>query len=365
MSVRVIAYYLPQFHPVPENDAWWGKGFTEWTNVTKAKPLFKDHSQPFLPSDLGFYDLRIPEVRQQQADLARANGIDGFCYWHYWFGNGKKVLDLPINQIVKSGKPDFPFCLAWANETWSGRWHGLDKDIIIKQEYLGDRDFEIFFYDCLPAFKDKRYIRVNDKLLFSVYKPFDSPLILDFIKLWRKLAEKESLGGFHFNGINCDVSVLSRGFDSYTPGAPLIQNFHNNDSPINKFTRRCFNKRISDFLRNFPHKGPEIFDYKTLVDSEFNDISDNYIIPVVLSTWDNTPRSGRRGFVIENSSPELFRQILKKAFRSVSSNPQAFQILFIKSWNEWAEGNVLEPSIRYGSSYLKALREVKAEFTKE
>src|SRR6476620_2581656 len=166
-AVRVIAYYLPQFHPVPENDQWWGKGFTEWTNVAKAKPLFKGHDQPKLPADLGYYDLRIPEVREEQANMAKSFGIEGFCYWHYWFGNGKQLLEKPFQEVLKSGNPDFGFCLAWANIRWGGVAYGdLYERILMEQEYPGVEDYTRHFNELLPAFQDKRYMRIDNKPIF-------------------------------------------------------------------------------------------------------------------------------------------------------------------------------------------------------
>jgi lipopolysaccharide biosynthesis protein len=170
---RFIAFYLPQYHPIPENDEWWGRGFTEWMNVSRAKPLFDGHYQPHLPAKLGFYDLRVPEVRQAQADLARRHGIEGFCYWHYWF-EGKRLLERPFNEVLSSGQPDFPFCLAWANETWSRRWLGEDKDILQEQTYSLEDDLDHITW-LMEAFADPRYIRVHGRPLFLIYKPFDLP----------------------------------------------------------------------------------------------------------------------------------------------------------------------------------------------
>ena len=357
-EIKFIAYYLPQFHPIPENDAWWGKGFTEWTNVTKAKPLYKGHMQPFLPADLGFYDLRVPETREAQANLAKEAGLHGFCYWHYWFGNGKQLLERPINEVIQSGKPDFPFCLAWANESWSGRWHGLHDKILAKQEYLGEQDFTDFFNSCLPAFRDSRYIRENGKLLFSIYRPLDSPLIPDFIRLWRKLAEMNSLGGFHFNAINSGNDAIALGFDSFTPSALYIRPGMVANNALNKFSYKIFQKRISEVIRNFPHNGPQIYNYEDLVNAEMNEAVGDHEIPVVLTNWDNTPRSRRNGVVLDKSSPELFYKYLKKAIIAIESNSNAHKIVFLKSWNEWAEGNVIEPSLIHQDGYLKVIRSI-------
>src|SRR5208283_1156501 len=170
LPARLIALYLPQYHPIPENDEWWGKGFTEWTNVVKAKPSFRGHRQPHIPADLGFYDLRVPETRIAQAELALEYGIGGFCYWHYWFGEGKKLLEKPFEEVLKSGEPDFPFCLAWANESWTGVWHGSPDKVLREQTYPGSNDDEAHFYYLLTAFRDSRYLKVDDRPIFYVYK---------------------------------------------------------------------------------------------------------------------------------------------------------------------------------------------------
>ena len=199
---RFIALYLPQFHPIPENNEWWGPGFTEWRSVASAKPLFKGHVQPKIPRDLGFYDLRLEATRVEQAQMAGEYGIDGFCYWHYWFGNGKRLLNIPFDEVVASGKPDFPFCLAWANHSWYNKaWGGEGKDkLLIEQLYPGTEDYILHFNTMLPAFKDKRYIRHEGKLLFLVFNPIDSPQMRNFISTWRRLAEENGLDDFYFVG---------------------------------------------------------------------------------------------------------------------------------------------------------------------
>ena len=207
MKARVIALYLPQFHPIPENDKWWGPGFTEWTNVAKAKPLFRGHYQPRIPADLGFYDLRLPETREQQAVMAQEAGIEGFCYYHYWFGNGKQLLERPFNEVLASGKPDFPFCLCWANHDWSNKtWRrtsALQKDgMMIAQTYPGHADHVAHFMTLLPAFKDKRYMTVDGKLLFTVYDPLNFPNVSDFLSTWQQLAREHGLPGFFFVGMS-------------------------------------------------------------------------------------------------------------------------------------------------------------------
>lgn len=202
-KARVIAYYLPQFHPTKINDKYWGKGFTEWTNVTKAKPQYRGHYQPQIPADLGFYDLRLPEIRQAQADMARENGVEGFMYWNYWFGNGKKILEMPIEELMRTAKPDFPFCVGWANHDWSNKtWQKtkrFTKDtVFLKQEYLGKQDYTDYFYYLLPMFRDHRYIKVDEKPLFYVFDPDSCPDMKEFIQLWQHLAEKNGIPGIHF-----------------------------------------------------------------------------------------------------------------------------------------------------------------------
>lgn len=218
---RLIAFYLPQFYPTIENDEWWGKGFTEWTNVGRAKPLFKGHYQPRVPADLGYYDLRIPKVRIQQAEMAKEAGIEGFCYWHYWF-NGRRLLDRVFTEVVDSGKPNFPFCLCWANHSWYQKTWDPDKPnkLLIEQTYLGIDDYIAHFNAMLPAFKDSRYIKVDGKLLFAVYAPLEIPDVKLFIEIWNRLAKENGLAGFYFVGFTFGVknikTILELGFDSVT-----------------------------------------------------------------------------------------------------------------------------------------------------
>ena len=359
-KARLIAFYLPQFHPIPENDAWWGKGFTEWTNVAKAKPLFPGHYQPRLPADLGFYDLRVPEVREAQAELARAHGIEGFCYWHYWFGRGRRLLERPFEEVLRSGKPDFPFCLGWANETWSGIWHGAPNRILIEQTYSGVKDYEQHFEAMLPAFKDKRHIIVAGKLLFVVYKPEHIPDPVEFVGVWNRLAVASGLEGFYFVGIADNWNPRDHGFDAVVACAPASQA---RNLP-RTMGRRIFDKVLKiifrenwDSLRKKWRGRPLVVDYGSYVNHAINGSLSDYEFPVVVSNWDNTPRSGGNGLVLMNSHPSLFGKLLRKALKQVQSRPPERRIVFLKSWNEWAEGNYLEPDSRFGLSYLEVVKE--------
>lgn len=185
---RLIAFYLPQFHPIPENDRWWGPGFTEWTNVAKAKPLFPGHEQPRLPADLGFYDLRVAETRIAQADMARECGVEGFCYWHYWFGNGRRILERPFQEVLDTGQPGLPFCLAWANQSWNGVWYGNPGAILLEQTYPGTEDERQHYLWASRAFHDHRYMRVDGKPIFVIFAPHDMPSTKSFIEHWRRVS---------------------------------------------------------------------------------------------------------------------------------------------------------------------------------
>jgi hypothetical protein len=365
-AARLIAYYLPQYHPIPENDAWWGKGFTEWTNVTKAKPLFRGHQQPRLPTDLGFYDLRLPESREAQAKAANDCGVEGFCYWHYWFGNGRRLLELPFEEVVSSGTPDFPFCLSWANQSWSGIWHGNPEDTLIEQSYPGRDDEKVHFESLRRAFEDHRYIKVDGSPLFSVYKPHDLPNPTAFVEHWRDLAVKAGFPGMYMVAIanNSDDLRLSA-FDAITPNAPGDYLEYSNK----KLTERERLKRriatassmISNWRTNF-QKGPKRLEYKELVKHGLiNSRFSSKFIPCVIPNWDNTPRSSYRGVVVEGSTPDQFKDYLEGVCKLVSNRSQNDRIVFLKAWNEWAEGNYVEPDNLFGRSYLDAIRSVLFE----
>ena len=349
---RIIAFYLPQFHPIKENDAWWGKGFTEWTNVAKARPLFPGHVQPRLPGDLGFYDLRLPETRDAQAALALENGVEGFCYWHYWFG-GRRLLERPFNEVLASGSPSLPFCLGWANETWSGIWHGSPNKILIEQTYPGEDDDRRHFEYLLTAFQDQRYIRVNGKPLLVIYKPLKVLNPQTRFEFFRNLAVKAGLPGLYIVGVNMgdfdDPSSL--GLD----GAIMSTLGQVSPSPMLRRLQRLY----WGIRRRMPAASLRVIDYETGVRDLIPNLrSFNFdAFPCVVPNWDNTPRSGERGLVLTGSTPEKFRPHLRKAIDSVQHNESDKKIVFLKSWNEWAEGNFVEPDTIYGHGYLKVIRE--------
>lgn len=352
---RFIAFYLPQYYPIVENDEWWGKGFTEWRDVVKAKKLFPGHYQPRIPADLGFYDLRMPEVREAQAALAREAGIEGFCYWHYWFGNGKRLLEKPFNEVVALKKPDFPFCLAWANHSWYKKlWdpNSPGKDhLLIEQKYPGRQDYLDHFNALLPAFKDDRYIRVNNKILFIIYSPLDSSEISSFITVWRELAKEHRLDDFYFVSRDADsrnkAEILKLGIDAIYNDD--VFNIHHHSNLIKKVTLMLGRKWF---------KIPTVFSYQKAIKYMISeDCKNDNVIPVIAPNWDHSPRSGANSIILHKSTPEYFKTLVKNAILTVKDKPCDQQLIFIKSWNEWGEGNYLEPDLKYGKSYLEVLSE--------
>ena len=355
--MRLIAFYLPQFHPIPENDRWWGAGFTEWTNVARARPLFPGHYQPRLPADLGFYDLRVPEVRAAQAALARAHGIEAFCYWHYWFA-GKRLLERPFDEVLATGEPDFPFCLAWANGTWSGIWHGAPDRILIEQTYPGRADHEAHFRVLLQAFADPRYVTVDDAPLFVVYAPHELPDARRTTDLWRELAVRAGLPGLHLvavcqNGLSIDVHVM--GFD-----AVVICNQVRIAWPKSLTHARL--RRARGWYRTVRGWPVDVYRYADAMRYFLDDVPSGVTrYPAIIPGWDNTPRSGSRGVVLHDATPELFGRHVRQALAQVAAHEPERRIVFIKSWNEWAEGNYLEPDERYGRSFLEELSTARSQ----
>ncbi|CUU08634.1 Glycosyltransferase, GT2 family [Candidatus Kryptobacter tengchongensis] len=346
---KVIAFFLPQFHPIPENDKWWGKGFTEWRMVATSKPLFPGHYQPRIPADTGFYDLRVPETREMQAELAREYGIDAFCYWHYWF-NGKLLLERPLIEILESGKPDFPFCLAWANENWTRRWDGLDNEIIMKQTYGGIMDHVEHFNWLLKFFKDERYFKIEGKPAFLIYRPGQIPDLKDMIKLWRRLAKDNGFDLFLIS-IKCSADNVSNwrgtGFDGeliFQPFFSIIINF------------QVIKKGLSLDKISFIFDYTETVNLMSDVNEEFMKQSNN-VFACVTPGWDNTARRKRfKPFILTNPSPEIFEKWLRVEIERIQNRKPEHRIVFINAWNEWGEGNYLEPDLKFGHSYLEAIK---------
>jgi lipopolysaccharide biosynthesis protein len=348
LRARAIAFYLPQFHPIPENDAWWGKGFTEWTNTARARPLFPGHRQPNIPADLGFYDLRVPETRQAQATLARRHGVEAFCYYHYWFA-GRRILQRPFDEVLASGAPDFPFCLCWANESWTGVWHGAPDRILIEQTYPGRHDHAAHFAVLQPAFADRRYLRVDGKPLFLLYKPEQLPDPAATLALWRAMAAEAGLGGLHIAGITTRAGWDPRphGFDAkIVPPLIVTRPWVSRRHPLAWARARYEQWR----------RWPTMISYRAVVEAQMSRPVPEYeAYPCLVHAWDNTPRAGRNGVVFTGASPALFGRLLDGAVRVLRDKPPERRLLFLKSWNEWAEGNYLEPDLALGDGYLRAV----------
>ena len=353
---RVIAIHLPQFHPFKENDEWWGKGFTEWTNVTKSKPRFKGHYQPHLPADLGFYDLRLPEIREQQAALAKEYGIYGFCYYHYWF-NGHRLMERPVNEILSSGKPDFPFMLCWANENWTRAWDGGEKEILIKQNYSSEDDREHIKYLLKNVFSDPRYIRINNKPVFAIYRSGLFPDIEQTFKVWREEAAKEGvelyLCRFESFGQN-GAKHLTVGFDAAIDFQPL-------GAPLNKYIKnnirlRIFNKLKRIFIpKNYICKVSYKKYVKFLCSQDFPSYKQ---YPCITPMWDNSARRKTNIFMLKGSTPKLYAKWFTHIMNKFIPYSQEENFIFINAWNEWAEGNHLEPDRKWGKQYLEMTKKV-------
>lgn len=369
MKPRILALYLPQFYPIKENDEWWGKGFTEWTNVGKAKPLWKGHDQPRVPADLGYYDLRLPEVREQQAELAREAGVTGFLYWHYWFGNGKRLLERVFNEVLESGKPDFPFALAWANHNWySKSWglSGMDK-MLIEQTYPGKEDVEQHFAFLLKAFRDPRYIKVGGCPFFFVFRPDDVPDW--YLQQLRQLTRE---AGFKDLYLVANVYAGSDGEPLYQKGYSAITE----NNMIDLFASRYrslsswgklmlrIRHRLGHYLTGRPLSALDYAEYVRYAVPER--CRDERVIPEIFPNWDHSPRSGKKaGVIYYNSKPEYFCEMAKNALEAIKDKPEEKQLIILKSWNEWGEGNYMEPDLSHGRGYIETLRRAIEEYVIE
>lgn len=349
-SIKTIAIHLPQFHPIPENDQWWGKGFTEWINVAKAQPRFPGHYQPHLPADLGFYDLRLEEARIAQAQLAQQYGIHGFCFYHYWF-NGHRLLNRPLDDMLASGKPDFPFMICWANENWTRRWDGKDQQVLMHQEYTEQDDAEHMRFLCRRFFNDRRYIRVNGKPFFVVYRPALNNRMLKTLETWRKIAREEGIGELYLGFMKSSddgIILESSGFDCAIDFQPDFGNLppriYEN---IGNRVLRKLGVRESAYIDN------RVFDYEAYTARMMRRPIQPKVYPGITPMWDNSARRKKGATIFRNSTPEMYGTWLKhivSAYQSVDSDSK---FIFINAWNEWAEGNHIEPCQRWGRQYLE------------
>lgn len=352
--MRALCFHLPQFHPIPENDEWWGKGFTEWTNVAKARPRFPDHYQPHLPSDLGFYDLRLPEARQAQADLAREYGIHGFCYYHYWF-SGRRVLERPVDDIVASGQPAFPFCLCWANENWTRRWDGFDQQVLLQQAYSAEDDLA-HLRALAKYFRSPNYIRVHGRPLFLVYRASHLPDPAATVARWREEAVRLGFPGLYL----CNVESMpiekglttKAGFDAAVEFAPDWECLGPAIEPLLFLPRRIRTRVVPPvWWRN------RVFEYQDLVARMQAKADAPYLrFPGATPSWDNSARKKENAVILRGATPDIYEQWLRQTARRFRPPNDEENFIFINAWNEWAEGNHLEPCQKWGRAYLEATR---------
>ncbi len=365
--MKIISFYLPQYHPIPENDAWWGKGFTEWVSVAKSRPRFKGHHQPQIPADLGFYDLRLDETRIAQAELAAQYGISGFCYYHYWF-NGNILLGRPFNEVLQSGKPNFPFCLCWANENWTRAWDGLEKEVLMKQDYnVYDRINHIKWL--CDAFKDPRYIKVKNKPLLLIYRTDNISDLKERIIDWRNITKDSGFDDLYlcavrsnFNQMS-ELEIIKTGFDAVVEFQPSHEDLPKHYS-LSVLARILINKsfnRLISWLGLQPYIPlayiNHIHNYNKLADNAIkkNHPVDYIKLPCVTPSWDNSARR-LEAMIIQNNEPQKFTEWLLSAFKRVANYDADEQVVFINAWNEWAEGCHLEPDLRNGRIFLEAIK---------
>ena len=364
--MKTIAFYFPQFHAIPENDEWWGKGFTDWTNVKSAKPQFKGHNQPEIPYGNNYYSMLDETVLENHSKLALEYGIDGFCYYHYWF-EGKLLLEKPMEKMLKNKNIKIPFCISWANETWARTWDGREDKVLIKQNYNEDeeawtRHFEYF----LPFFKDERYILHNNMPMLLIYKP---QLITDCDKMiacWKRLAKENGFDGLyvgyqHHTAFNVDMEAC--GFDFGVEFEPFytVREFKRETKGVaNKikyaikrpdWLKRKLNEKI--------FKKPVIFDFDLAWERILNRTPEKpNIMPGAFPGWDNTPRRGNCANIFKGATPQKFKEYYKKRVKRAKEVYGA-DYIFINAWNEWAEGAHLEPDEKYGFANLEAVRDAK------
>jgi Glycosyltransferase WbsX len=338
-KAKALAFYLPQYHPIPENDEWWGKGFTEWINVTKARPLFPGHYQPHVPGELGYYDLRVPEVREAQADLARQHGLSGFVYYHYWF-HGRRLLERPFEEVLASGSPDFPFALCWANEEWTRNWDGQSGRLLIPQEHSDQDDLDHIRWLC-AAFADDRYIKIDGRPLMLVYRPLLLPDARRTTDLWRAEAQKFGFPDLYLSWVE--------GWGR-PPDGPEAYGFDATVGFMPPATERLFTPLDSV-------RGHQVLDYVSAYEGVLKETPPAYKrFPSVMVGWDNTARRPRGATIFDGATPEAYARWLEATVASLADVREEERYLFVLAWNEWAEGNHLEPDQHYGRAFLEATR---------
>lgn len=378
--MKIIAFYLPQFHEIPENNEWWGEGFTEWTNVKKAKPLFEGHYQPRIPLNNNYYNLLDNNTLRWQVNLAKEYGISGFCFYHYWF-DGHMLLEKPVENYLSDKSLDLPFCICWANEDWTNAWSGKSDKVLITQNYGNADEWERHFNYLLPFLKDDRYIKIDNKPLLIIYRPEIIPCLEEMIDNFRELAVKSGLNGLsiayqhvHFDLIpDADQSMFDYNIE-YQPSYALASyseqmgNKHVFSTKAKKLLKAILNKiPYGNVLQKLYTKIRRSMGQ--VIRLQYNEIWDKVIerkpkdekcIPGAFVDWDNTPRKGNYGLVFQGATPSIFKDYLKKQIIRAKSIYKK-DYIFLFAWNEWAEGGYLEPDEKYGYGYLNAIKEALIE----
>ena len=356
--LRALAFYLPQFHPIPENNAWWGPGFTEWRNVAPARPRFAGHTQPHLPADLGFYDLRLPETRAAQAELAHAHGLSGFVYYHYWF-NGRRLLEQPFDGVRRLGQPDFPFCLCWANESWRRTWDGRTGEYLIRQEHSAEDDLAHLRW-LAEQFGDRRYLRVNGRPVFLIYRASQLPDAAATLNRWRTEALRLGVGELYL----CRVeSFPDEHGDPHASGFDAAVQFQPDWTQLGEPLRRGRLWRWARRLRlaGAGYAQHRVYDYAEFARRMAALPPPPYLrYPGVMPGWDNTARRPSGAVIFKNSTPAAYEAWLRRLRQQFVPPSPDENLLFINAWNEWGEGAHLEPDQRHGRAYLEATRRVLA-----
>ena len=346
LDTKVLAYYLPQFHPFEQNDAWWGKSFTEWTNVTKAKPLLKNHKHPRLPTDLGFYDLRLKENIKAQAEMAKAGGVDAFCLYYYWF-NGTVLMETPIETIYKNKDIDIEYCICWANENWTRAWDGLDKEVLIEQTYSAEDDIN-YIAHVSKYFADARYVKVDGKPLMILYRPSLFPDMQATLTRWRSWAKDNGFGELHISMVQFDdIDPNKYGFDAAVEFPP----------------HKVASENVAQHMNFKEGFAGSVHDYSSMVSNSLNKVDEGYTCyKAATMAWDNTARRNDRASIFTNVSAGKFHRWMSGIENMYQQNnvPNKDKLLFVNAWNEWAEGTYLEPDSQHGYSYLNAVSKFKS-----
>jgi lipopolysaccharide biosynthesis protein len=368
--MRFISFYLPQYHPIPENDFWWGKGFTDWVNVKKCNPRFSSHYQPHIPSELGYYDLRDQAVRSAQAHLASTFGIDAFCYYHYWF-NGKRLLNKPFDAVISTKTPNFPFCLCWANENWTRIWDGKENKTLIGQQYsMADNKTHIEWL--CRIFKDKRYLCINGKPIFLIYRTDKITNFSEMILLWKRYVKRAGFPGLYLCAVRSNfpqkdgIELIEQGVDAIIDFQPNKRDYPNGPLGAYKFLG-SLNRKVVKYINLLTFKNKQIaqrylnrrISYNKLAKNSLRTLPLNYkYFPCVFPSWDNSARH-EIATIIQNNNPDDYGIWLQQAADFATKYPEEEQIVFINAWNEWAEGCHLEPDLRFGRAFLEKTLQIR------